>query len=328
LLIKIDVAIADVVNFKADVLALKYAQKLYGVDNHVVDLLADAGVAEESLRPDLDKYSLTDSRGAIAASSVLLLGVRTLPEFGYQEIRKFSRTVLAALCAVAPETEHVCMTLHGANFGLDEVEAFQSEVAGLLEAVQDGDFPKGLRRVSIVEINRPRAERLDAALSELLPGRTLSPSPSLAGVSSAARHQLRSVGYASEGRPHVFVAMPFSADMHDTFHYGIQGAVRNAGYICERADLSTFTGDILDWVRRRIKTAQLLVADLTSANPNVYLEVGYAWGCEVPTILLSKESSELKFDVRGQRCILYKSIKDLEEKLTRELVELSDGGGV
>ena len=49
-----------------------------------------------------------------------------------------------------------------------------------------------------------------------------------------------------------------------------------AGYLCERAYMSSFTGDVLSWVKERIDSAVLLVADLSGANPNVYLEVGYA----------------------------------------------------
>ena len=78
----------------------------------------------------------------------------------------------------------------------------------------------------------------------------------------------------------------------------------------------------MDWVRKRIKTAEIVIADLTESNPNVYLEVGYAWGVGVPTILLLNKSSELKFDVRGQRCLKYKRIKDLETLLKKELAEL------
>ena len=107
--------------------------------------------------------------------------------------------------------------------------------------------------------------------------------------------------------------------MDDVFHYGIQGAVNSAGLLCERADLSTFTGDVMDWVKRRISSATLVIADLSSANPNVYLEVGYAWGCRVPTVLLARDATDLKFDVKSQRCVLYKSIKSLEDALSREL---------
>ncbi|MEJ2680186.1 MAG: hypothetical protein P8144_01560 [Gammaproteobacteria bacterium] len=133
---------------------------------------------------------------------------------------------------------------------------------------------------------------------------------------------LRTVGYISAGKPHVFVAMPFLAEMDDIYHYGIQGAVNTAGLLCERADLSVFTGDVMGWVKARIASAKLVIADLSSANPNVYLEVGYAWGCRVPTVLLVKETNDLKFDVKGQRYIAYKSIKQLEESLSVELAEL------
>ena len=116
--------------------------------------------------------------------------------------------------------------------------------------------------------------------------------------------------------------MPFKDDMEDVWDYGIQPTVKSAGYICERADLSSFTGDVMDWVRKRIKTAEIVIADLTESNPNVYLEVGYAWGVGIPTILLMNNGSELKFDVQGQRCLKYNRIKDLEELLENELARL------
>jgi hypothetical protein len=144
----------------------------------------------------------------------------------------------------------------------------------------------------------------------------------VANISELASERFREVGYSSDSKPFVFVAMPFNEKMDDVFHYGISGAVNKAGFLCERADLSSFTGDIMEWVKRRIKNAKLVIADLTTANPNVYLEVGYAWGCGIPTILIVQDTSELKFDVRGQRCLAYKSIKHLEEILRTELENL------
>jgi hypothetical protein len=32
--------------------------------------------------------------------------------------------------------------------------------------------------------------------------------------------------------------MPFAPEYDDLFHYGIQGAVHAAGFLCERADLA------------------------------------------------------------------------------------------
>ena len=87
---------------------------------------------------------------------------------------------------------------------------------------------------------------------------------------------LRSAGYASDAKPHVFVAMPFAGEMDDIFHYGIQGAVNGGGMLCERADLSAFTGDVMDRVKRRIATCKLVIADLSDSNPNVYLAGVYS----------------------------------------------------
>ncbi len=65
--------------------------------------------------------------------------------------------------------------------------------------------------------------------------------------------------------------MPFDESMDDLFHYGIQGAVKASGFLCERADFVSFTGDVMNWVKRRIEGATLVVADLSTSNPNVYL---------------------------------------------------------
>jgi len=116
--------------------------------------------------------------------------------------------------------------------------------------------------------------------------------------------------------------MPFSSDMEDVFYYGIQNAVRELGYICERVDQEAFTGDILDQVRSRIENAEIVIADLTGANPNVYLEIGYAWGKSRPTVLVINKADKPGFDVQGQRCLRYQNIKDLETRLTNELKSL------
>jgi hypothetical protein len=118
--------------------------------------------------------------------------------------------------------------------------------------------------------------------------------------------------------------MPFSeGEMEDVYGFGIQSPVNDAGFLCVRLDQTVFTGDILERVRERIDTSSLVIADLTGANANVYLEVGYAWGRSKPTVLLAKKGTELKFDIRGQRCLLYANITDLKKKLASELAGLS-----
>ena len=325
---RIDVAEQDVVDFAADVLALKYAQEFYGADGYVASRLIEAGEQEAAVTPRDGGFTLVPGRGAVAAEQVLFVGVPPLQRFDYLEIRAFARRVLSALAGEAPETTHVAATLHGAGYGLDEIEAFESEIAGFLDAVESGDAPKALERISIIEGNAGRAERLTRALGDLWTPPKKEPTGAVVDIGRAREERLRSAGYASASKEHVFVAMPYRDEMDDVYHYGIQAAVRDAGFLCERADLSSFTGDVLEWVRNRVKSARLVVADLSEPNPNVYLEVGYAWGCGVPTVLLTRDTERLTFDVRGQRCVEYKRIRDLEESLREELRNLADAGAV
>ena len=322
--ITIAIELGDALAFRADVLALKYAQSSYGLDAYVVERLYQAGQDITRLLPEVGKFRLVDPRGQFGFQSVLFVGVEPLNKFGYPEIRKFGLNVLASLADAAPKTRHVCVTIHGTGYGLDEAESFESEIAGFLDAVDAGELPAALERITIIDANTARVGRLRRILSQLLPGGqvTLDITGNVEALGGTSTARLRLAGSATDSKPNIFVAMPFSDDMDDTFHYGIQNAVNAAGYLCERADLSSFTGDVMEYVKSRIASASLVIADLSTANPNVYLEVGYAWGSGKRTVLLVRDPEELKFDVKGQRCLVYKKIKDLEEALRRELEAL------
>jgi hypothetical protein len=324
--IRIEIVNGDALEYAAEVLALKFAQHLFGVDAKVVQRLERNGVQVEPRLPAIGTTLLLNSGNAIAATEVLFMGVEPLGRFNYQTIREFAHSVLAILSKERPSLKHLAMTLHGVGFGLDETEAFRSEIAGVLDALAVKERPQGLTRISIVEWDAQAAKRLTTLLHSLLPTGIVSDNP-LQGDAEpaslgAARVSLGTVGHDSHQKPHVFVAMPFAEEYADRFHYGIQGAANAAGYLCERADLASFTGDVVAWVKDRIGSAALVVADLTAANPNVYLEVGYAWGRGVNTVLVVAEGDELKFDVRTQRYLVFRSIRHLEDLLTEELKAL------
>lgn len=317
--IQIRMVIGDVLSYGADVLVLKHAQGLYGADRAVYERLASVRPAIQL--PDPGQRLLVDTQDKLRAAFVLFIGVEPLLDFGYEQIREFGRRAILALAEENLNFKRITVTVHGPGYGLDETEAFKSELAGIVEAITAGDFPGTLESVTFVERDVGRSRRLTGVLSELIPNGCLE----IAGrgpmgpLDRAAQHSLRTAGYASASKPRVFIAMSFAPEMDDVFHYGLQGAVNAAGLLAERADLTSFTGDVMNWVKTRISTATLVIADVSSSNPNVYLEVGYAWGRNVPTVLVARSALDLKFDVQGQRCIFYSSIKELEEKLTREL---------
>jgi hypothetical protein len=318
---RFEVVHGDATALGGDVLALKFAQGQYGLDFKVAQLLANAGEDPKQAIPPPGAFAVLQAPPGLLVSHVLFVGVEPLPSFGYPEIRVFARRVLESLASGLPDTRRVLVTVHGPYYGLDEIEAFESELAGFLDAVQAGTMPAQLATVTFVEIDRGRATRLGDRLEALLGGRDVEPGRALRhhDLAPDMRDRLSDAGNTASAKPHVFVAMPFERQMEDVFHYGIQNAAHSANLLCERVDRSSFTGDVMDRVRSRIETARWVIADLTGANANVYLEVGYAWGCQVPTILIAQDASDLSFDVRGQRCLIYNQIKDLEEKLAHEL---------
>jgi hypothetical protein len=319
----------DVFTRAADLLVLKYAQESYGVDEKAIEV---TGIDRAEL-PVAGDDLLIERPVPLPYRQLLFLGVEPLYAFNYRSVREFSRRALARAMRITPPVRELTMTLHGAGFGLDETEAFESEVAGIVEAIDSRRYPRSLQTVSIVERGVNRAARLQRALESLLgPGLANPPAPAPAGevidFPGRARgeetlRRVDAVGYNSAARPHAFVAMPFGESFEDVFYYGIQPPVQSAGLLCERMDLISFTGDIVEHMREKISSASILVADLSEANPNVYLEIGYAWGVRTPCILVCNRKSDLKFDLRGQRCLHYGSIKELEISLSAELRALA-----
>ncbi len=322
--ITISIVPDDITKIDADILALKYAQARYGLDSYVTDRLIENGIDHKKTSPKPGGFRLLPSPPDITATNVLIVGVVPLREFDYKNIRDFGRKILSSLAGANPEIRHIVVTVHGVGYGLDEKEAFESQLAGFIDAIRSGDIPEKLERITFAERNPGRQYRLEQHLKVIIPNEIIEVDArwNIKNVTKDTHEKLREVGYTSNLKKHVFVAMPFCEDMEDIYDYGISTAVRNAGYLCERADLSSYTGDVMQWVRDRIKSASLVIGDLTGSNPNVYLEIGYAWGCGVNTVLLIKNTKELKFDVQGQRCITYNRIKDVEEKLGTELKKI------
>jgi len=335
---KIDFSLdfADVREFKADILVLKYAQENYGVDGIIAyDLMQVGKLDLESISPKTGDYALVKNVGTTKFDNILFVGVSYLYQFGYKEIREFTKDALNILSVNKPDISHIAMTIHGAGYGLDENEAVISQFAGLFEALQSGRFPKKLQKVSIIENNHERLTRLRKVIDRHLDiykiversGNEWTYSIQL-GKLKTVENNIIEAAKVSENKRHIFVAMPFNDQMSDTFYYGIQKPINDNDFLCERIDQNIFTGDILTKIKNKIETCSAVVADLTLSNPNVYLEVGYAWGIGKPTILIIKEDEKLKFDVQGQRCLMYKNIKHLEDILTKEIKGLADSGEI
>lgn len=120
--------------------------------------------------------------------------------------------------------------------------------------------------------------------------------------------------------PYIFVLMPFAKEFIDIYEYGIKACTKKLGCRCERVDKMEFNDRILDEIYRGIQRADLLIADMTGKNPNVFYEVGYAHALAKEVILLAQNEIDIPFDLKGHNFIIYsQSIKELIEKLERRV---------
>ncbi len=84
----------------------------------------------------------------------------------------------------------------------------------------------------------------------------------------------------------------------------IKPVVIPLGYDVHRADLS-LDPNIPENISQQLFNAELVIADLTDANPNVFYELGkrHAWGGR--TVHLAQTGAHLPFDIQQYRMIFY-----------------------
>lgn len=177
---------------------------------------------------------------------------------------------------------------------------------------------------------RGTAESLPGSF--LLRGRTFKSAGPKCGrlrfsTTSMAQKRFRNASAAplsTRPRPYVFVLMPFSADFDDIYRFGIKPACDEAGAYAERVDEQIFHESILQRVYNQIAKADLVVADMTGRNPNVFYEVGYSHALGKPTVLLTKSTDDIPFDLKHYPHIVYGgSISRLKDELQRRIRHLS-----
>jgi hypothetical protein len=121
-------------------------------------------------------------------------------------------------------------------------------------------------------------------------------------------------------KPFVFVLMPFDATFDDVYKLGIKAACADAGAYAERVDEQVYDGSILTRIYNQIAKADIIVADMTGRNPNVFYEAGYAHALDQRVILLTQSAGDIPFDLKHHPHIVYEGrISNLKKELVRAL---------
>jgi hypothetical protein len=113
----------------------------------------------------------------------------------------------------------------------------------------------------------------------------------------------------------IFVLMPFASEFDPIF-----AAIRRTlegeelQLRCYRADEVYKPEPIIETILRGIITSELIIADVTGRNPNVFYELGIAHAVKDSCIIVTPSMEDVPFDLRHLRCIVYEnSLKGAEE---------------
>jgi response regulator RpfG family c-di-GMP phosphodiesterase len=130
-----------------------------------------------------------------------------------------------------------------------------------------------------------------------------------------------------------FVVMPFSTtatcteqEWAEIFGKLIKPAVERSGhgYLCERS--AAHMGNIIEDVLDSLNRADIVIADMTDRNPNVFYELGVRHALRNSTILIAQNLADIPFDLRPYATHEYRWRLEADRKLflkrIREIIDL------
>jgi hypothetical protein len=128
---------------------------------------------------------------------------------------------------------------------------------------------------------------------------------------------------------HCFVIQPFDGGPFDKrFDDVLVPAIENAGLKAYRVDRDPTVTILVDAIETRIRDARACLADITTDNPNVWFELGYALACGKPLVMIcsSARSTKFPFDVQHRHIISYTTDSTSDfAKLRAEITERLQG---
>ena len=116
-----------------------------------------------------------------------------------------------------------------------------------------------------------------------------------------------------------FVVMQFGEPFDSLYTQVIKPVCDDQGFNAERADDVYRPGAILQDITSALESADVVIAEISTANPNVFYEVGYAHARQTPTILLARREEQLPFDISGYRTIFYEDTIGGKDRVASDL---------
>ncbi len=125
-------------------------------------------------------------------------------------------------------------------------------------------------------------------------------------------------------RPQCFIAMKMHAHPVANCCETIRQVAKAKCYAPIRADDLVSAGDIVDAIWDAIRAADVVVADLTDYNPNVFYELGISHTLGKPTVLTIFDEAgalptNIPFNIRTRKILPYGAVESLRTQLQQHL---------
>lgn len=130
-------------------------------------------------------------------------------------------------------------------------------------------------------------------------------------------------------KPTIFVVMQYTDEFDALYEEVLRPVCEDEfHYHTVRAKDRYTTNLVIEDITRQIQEAEIVIADITPDNSNVFYEVGYSHGLNKPTILLSdRKRASLPFNIAGFRTLFYDNTiggkSAVEARLREHLRELN-----
>lgn len=124
------------------------------------------------------------------------------------------------------------------------------------------------------------------------------------------RTQVRfaNINVGTPRKPECFVIMPFTTPLAFVYE-SIRSTVQRKGLFCHRVDEPASSRLIIEEVQRRMRKTDIIIADLTGRNPNVYYETGFADALGKKIIHIVQSLDEIAFNLKGKYIVEYRNKK-------------------
>lgn len=173
-----------------------------------------------------------------------------------------------------------------------------------------------------------RWDKRTGALSDMLKGKK----------NQFRRFEAKAQKLLSKSSPRVFVVMPIQGEAHGTQEdqrvfreyderfVAIESVIAKFGGVAIRIDKEHPLEDVVGRIKKEIRDAIFVVADLTDERQSCYFEVGYAEALQRPVVYVASKQSVLKpgeetaihFDIH-MNVHFFTNHTELKEKLTEAI---------